>query len=102
MALTYQSVQLDAVGGSGNPPVSSSFDATTSWGIPASGEYTITVTETVHGLGANVQVQVFELVGTDYQEVSVDVIVTATGDVNIKVNEVPDLRFEGKVVIVGE
>jgi hypothetical protein len=104
MALTYQGVDLSnpAFGGGGNPPYSASFDATSSWGTASGGEYTITITEATHGLGTNVQVQAFELTGGNYQHVELDIVISPSGDVNIKVTEVPDLRFQGKVVIIGE
>ena len=102
MAHIYKVVNLTG-GGSGsggsNPSHVALFDATTSWSGPSGGEYSISISEVVHGQGASPQVQVFEKNGTDYEEVVVFITVNASGDVTIKVPDTPDLRFEGKLII---
>ena len=103
MAKTYKSIVINASVGSGSsfPPHTQSFNATSSWTLNGS-DYEITVLESNHSQGANVLVQVYELVGTDYQQVIVDVVKNSIGNVTIKVNASPDLRFEGKLVIKGD
>ena len=102
MAKIYRPINISTGGGSGsNPPYSLSF-VVGSWTGPSTGNYSITITEATHGQGANILVQVYELVGADYQLIDIAVHADATGNVILLVNEIPDLRFEGKVVIKGE
>lgn len=94
---------MDAVGGgggSGNPPYTSSF-LVGNWSLDG-GVYKIQVLESTHGLGTEIQVQVFEKVGSDYRQLEVDVFITTAGDITLSISSSPDLRFEGKLTIVGE
>lgn len=78
----------------------SDFDATTSWVAAAGGYYTITVDAATHGLTAPNGVQVWQNIGGDYELVTVDrLTITAAGDVVLRVVDVPDARFAGRVVI---
>jgi len=80
---------------------SSPFTATTEWGTASNGYYTITITEATHGRGTNPNVQVYELSGSDFHKVDVDdVLVLANGNTSIRVPEVPNLRFAGKIVFI--
>ena len=72
--------------------------STGSWTLNA-GEYEITVPVTLHGKGANPQVDTYQLVGSDYEHIITGVFLNSSGDVTIKVNQTPDARFQGKVVI---
>lgn len=77
------------------------FDATTDWGTAAAGYYTITITEATHGRGANPNVQIQSLSGTDYITVTPDrILVESDGDTKIRVPETPDLRFAGRAIFV--
>jgi hypothetical protein len=76
------------------------FNATTDWGSAAGGFYTITVTAAMHGKGVSPMVQTYKKSGTDYDKNEPDrVRVSSTGSVAIRVDEAPDLRFEGKIII---
>lgn len=99
MAQTFKNINTENTGGAGNPPFSSFFSLG-SWTTSGS-DYIITVLESTHGLGIEIQVQVFEESGIDYTLVDIDTLVTATGDVVIKINQIPDNRFEGKITIIG-
>ncbi len=100
MANTFSNINADNTGGgSGNPPFVSFFNVV-SW-IASGSEYHITLLESVHNLGTALQVQVFEESGADYSLVDIETIITVTGDVTITINQIPDNRFDGKLVIVG-
>lgn len=72
-----------------------------SWGSAVSGYYYITVTQGTHDKGLSPGVQIFEEDGSDYVLVNVDEIkVMANGDVAIRVPETPDLRFDGRLIII--
>lgn len=89
-------------GGGGSGPAEryvASFNNTTDWTL-ASPDYTLTVLAATHGKGINPSVQIFELVGLNYEQVSTNVTVNASGDVTLKVNEVPDNRFNGAILII--
>lgn len=103
MAKTYKSIVINASGGSGasSPPYASSFTAAGSWSLNGS-VYEISILESTHGQGANVIVQVYELVAGEYREIELDIIITSTGNVTIQVTASPDLRFDGKVIIKGD
>ena len=82
-----------------------SFDATTSWGSPSGGLYTITVTAGTHGKGTNVSdIILYETVGGDSVLVlpNTSFFNSSTGDTSFTVSETPDGRFAGKVVILGK
>jgi len=79
----------------------STFNATTDWGAAVIGYYTITITAVTHGRGAEPNVQVYILTGSDFIKVAPDrIYVAANGDTSIRVPEVPDLRFAGKILFV--
>jgi hypothetical protein len=42
----------------------------------------------------------FEQVGSDYEQVTVNYNINSSGDVSISVPDSPDLRFAGVVVII--
>lgn len=97
---TYKSVNITGgSGGSGSNPASVVSFIVGDWSGPSLGEYTITILATTHDRGTSPMVQVFEKVGSDFEEIEIAVEVTAIGDVILKVTETPDLRFEGKVLI---
>jgi hypothetical protein len=68
------------------------------WVGPSGGSYTITIPKTSH-LQTQPECSVFELSGSDYIEVIVGVRVTTTDDVVLTVNNVPDNRFSGRIII---
>ena len=97
---TYKSVNITGgSGGAGSSPAYVNNFIVGDWSGPSGGEYTITILEATHDMGINPMVQVFEKVGVDFEEIEIAIEVTSIGDVIIKVTEVPDLRFEGKVLI---
>ena len=94
--------QLDITGGgSGGGPAPATKYSTTfnnaSW-VLASPDYTFTVTAATHGMGAAPMVVVYEGV-TTFEQVVTAVDVNASGDVTLKVSDVPDNRFTGLIII---
>ena len=80
---------------------STTFDATTSWGAPAGGYYTITVTAATHLLGTIVKPTLYIVDGSDYDEIHADQCkVLANGDVKFRVTQTPDGRFAGRIEIL--
>ena len=75
------------------------FNNTTDWTLN-SPNYTKTILAAAHSKGVHPSVQVFELNGSDYEEINVGVVVNASGDVTITVTEAPDNRFVGLVLII--
>mgnify|MGYP000937909620 CR=1 FL=1 len=70
------------------------------WSSPISGTRYINVAGATHTKGLNPMIQVFELNGSSYEEVFLQVEVdSATGDVALTITNTTDLRFDGKVVI---
>jgi predicted secreted protein len=77
-------------------------DATTDWGSPSLGYYTIATAESTHGRGTRPMTQFYETIGSDEVEVTPDEskFATATGDHEFLVPDDPDLRYAGKVIFV--
>lgn len=96
----FDLVGTPSPGPSGTSSYSQSFDNTTSWGTASGGEYSITITAGTHGLGTDVMAEVYEEISpTEFQKISVSLILTTAGSVIISVLETPDLRFTGKIII---
>ncbi len=102
MAFVYKSINPAAVGGGGSSdPYVTSFNATSSWGSPSGGVYSLQVLETAHEKGQHPIVQVYELSGGIYEAVTPNSIdVDSSGNITITVTEVLDARFQGKIVIL--
>ena len=100
MALTYSNINIVPEGGGGSTPPFSSTFSIGSWTLLVT-DYFINIPESSHNFGTDTQVQVFELVGSDYIEVETEILINPTGDVKININQTPDTRFAGKIVIVG-
>jgi len=66
---------------------------------PSGGSYSLTLPASTHGKGLNPIVQVMELVGPDYESVILAFKINPSGDVTIYVTDVPDLRFDGKIIV---
>jgi len=64
--------------------------------------YELLIPESSHGKGAIIAVQVFELSGGVYSEVEVDIRISASGDITLIIQSSPDLRFDGKLIVIGE
>lgn len=97
---------FDYIGtGSGPAPVPSpnyvqTFNATTDWGSPSGGFYTIVIPVATHAKGSNPVIQVFELNGLDYDIVDTTIFIDSiTSAISIKSLDSPDSRFQGKIVI---
>ena len=90
-------------GGGGGPAerYTDTFNATTDWGSPSAGEYTITIPAATHGRGSIPSVMVFELTGGVYEVVGINTLqIDLSGNVSLKVLETPDNRFAGLVLII--
>lgn len=62
-------------------------------------DYELTVLSAVHTKGTNLQIQVYQQNGADYEEVIVGINVLSNGNVVLTVSSTPDARFNGKVLI---
>lgn len=73
---------------------------TVDWAGPSGGFYSYTVLASTHGKGKNLIAQVFQLDSGEYELVLAHSLrINSVGDVTIRVPEVPDSRFQGKIVI---
>lgn len=96
--------QFDFVG-SGSTPTpsprySATFNNTTDWTL-SSPDYVHSVLAATHGLGTRPSVKVFEsLGGGSYEEVIVNVSINSSGDVSLKVSQLPNNRFTGLILIL--
>jgi hypothetical protein len=68
------------------------------WVGPSGGSYSLTIPKSTH-LQTKPECSVYELDGADYVEVTVSVRITPADDVIITVNQVPDNRFAGRIII---
>lgn len=96
---------LDFVGSSGGGGAAQrhtqTFNATTDWGSPSAGLYTITVTAATHGKGFNPNIQVYELVSGNYELVQPNsIVINSSGDVSVSALQTPDTRFSGLILII--
>jgi hypothetical protein len=103
MASVYKIVGSASGGGGGGggsvTKYSAPFNNTTDWGTASGGYYTLSVLEAIHEKGTNPTVHVYESSGGGYENVVVHILIDASGNVELKVSEVPNNRFIGKVVI---
>lgn len=101
MASRY--ILVNATGGSGGGDAETftqSFNSSSDWGAPSGGFYTIAIPQSTHGKSVQPLVQLYEVAGPDFEQVDAEIIISVAGDVNIRVTEVIDARFAGKVVIL--
>lgn len=90
---------IDELAGSSPINFASTFNATTDWTLDT-GIYKIDIGEGTHLKGTNPMVEIFESsAGPLYTHLNTDIVVDNSGQVTIKVNQTPDLRFAGRVVI---
>lgn len=64
-----------------------------------SGDYQITINQATHLKGATPKVQLFEKIGATHYVIISEVDIDASGNIVIKVNSVPDSRFDGRIII---
>ena len=101
MADRYILVNAAGSGGSGDAtPFTQTFNATTDWGAPSGGFYTIAIPQSVHDKSIEPLVQLYELVSGNFEQVDAEIIISPAGDINIRVTETIDTRFAGKIVIL--
>jgi hypothetical protein len=107
MANIYKVVNpniLSGDNGGGGSPVTKyiqTFNSTIDWGSPSGGYYTITINAATHALGTEPTATIYELNGANYEEVTVDrVSINPSGDVSIRVTEIINTRFAGRIVII--
>jgi len=101
MASEYILVNASGTGSGGDAtPYTETFNATTDWGAPSGGFYTIVVPQSVHDKSVEPLVQLYELVSGNFEQVDAEIIVSVAGDITIRVTEVIDTRFAGKIVIL--
>jgi hypothetical protein len=68
------------------------------WTGPSANEYKIVVTYTFHGI-LNPTVTCYETNGAAFDQVLLSTSIDANNDITITVNQIPDARFVGKIVI---
>ena len=100
MSSKYKLVNAAGTGGGSAETFTQSFNATTDWGVASGGFYTIAIPQSTHGKSVSPLVQLYEVAGSDFDQVEAEIVITSAGDVDIKVTEVIDSRFAGKVVIL--
>lgn len=80
------------------------FNSTSDWGTASGGYYSITIAAATHERGTQPGVAgIFEVSGSDFIEVQLGtggLIVASDGAVTLKVPEIPDCRFAGKIMLV--
>ena len=95
--------EFDIVGSSGSGAQAPNYLQTFvsgDWVGPVDGFYSLTILASIHNKGINPVIQVFELNGTDYEEIDLSITVhSITGDITLGVTETPDSRFNGKIII---
>jgi len=102
MAHVYKIISGGGAGGGGGGSSSTYSESFSSgnWVGPSGGEYTYTILQSVHEKGTDPIVQVFENNAGVFELVETGVEVDSFGNVTITVNETPDTRFPGRVVII--
>ena len=68
------------------------------WVGPSSGQYTLTVAFSFHGI-ANPKVVSYETSGADFEQILVPIKIDALHNITLTVPQIPDTRFTGKIVI---
>lgn len=107
MGLTFNPItgQFDIKGTSGgsptvqNPNYQLIFNSTTDWGSPSGGIYTMSIPASTHGKGTKPIVQVLELNGGSFIMIGLASKMDASGNITLEVNQTPDNRFSGKIII---
>jgi hypothetical protein len=100
MSSKYILVNASGTGGGDAESYTQAFNATSDWGAPSGGFYTIAITQSTHGKSINPLVQLYEVDGPNFSQVDAEIVISSAGDVNIRVTENIDTRFAGKVVII--
>jgi hypothetical protein len=96
---TYKRVGAISAGGGGGSSAGYVQSFIVGDWVPVAGNYRLQISSSTHNKGSAPIVQVFELVGGEYFEVTVSVDVSNTGTITLRVTQVPDLRFAGKCII---
>ena len=79
MANRYVFVNPQGTGGASAETYAQAFNGTSDWGAPSGGYYSIAVPFVTHGKSLQPVVQVFELVGSDFEQVDVETVINAIG-----------------------
>ena len=74
------------------------FNATTNWTLEDE-EYILSVPSATHLKGINPQIQIYEAEGLEFINVIAYISINASGDILVKVPQIPDTRFSGKLII---
>lgn len=74
------------------------FNNTSDWVLDVD-LYELSVLAAAHNKGLNPQVQTFELNGANFEEVTCNTLIDNSGNVKIKIPQLPDLRFNGKIIL---
>jgi len=75
------------------------FNNTTDW-VLSSPDYTLTITAATYGKGINPNIQIFELIASNYEQVTTNITINNVGDITIKISESPDNRFPGLILVI--
>ncbi len=98
--LTWMGFNVSGGGSSSSASRYSSTFIVGDWTGPSGGVYSLSISAATHGKGVNPTIQVFELSGSDYILINVDVVVSSLGNITLNVSDTPDNRFAGKYVII--
>ena len=99
------SCELDLTGGTGGAPITVApryIQTITNpdWVVDGA-DYSITILYATHQKDTTPSVVCFEEVSPgQFEQVTPNIIVNTIGDVKVKVNQTPDLRFSGKLIII--
>ena len=88
-------------GGTPSNPITVKYSSTftnATWALSGL-DYVITISANVHGI-QDPTASVYELVGSDYEQVNCVVVKKTNNDILIKVSSTPDNRFNGLLIII--
>ena len=84
---------------SANPEnIAINFNSTTNWTLD-NDDYVLSIPSATHLKGINPQIQVYETEGLEFVNVITYISINSSGDILVKVSNVPDNRFSGKLII---
>jgi hypothetical protein len=96
--INTNTIDFAAVGGGGGTTKYVKTVLLGDWVGPSSGEYTLTIAHSFHGI-PNPQVVSYETSGADFEQILVPIKIDAAHNITLTVPQTPDTRFIGKIVI---
>lgn len=96
--INTNTIDFAAIGGGGTTTKYTKTVTLGDWVGPSSGEYTLTIAFSFHGI-PNPQVVSYETSGADFEQILVPTKIDAAHNITLTVPQTPDTRFTGKIVI---